>query len=104
MQQMPDEVVESPSEEIDIGRAVMIGIRQNHQIDVLIGFVEILDHPETLARMDVVVQQTVAQQQMALEVFNQLGAVLSQIDILIVRSLIAVGPRSVVDRVAVITG
>ena len=104
MQQMPDEVVESPSEEIDIGRAVMIGIRQNHQIDVLIGFVEILDHPETLARMNVVVQQTVAQQQMSPEVFDQLGAVLSQVNILIVRPLIAVSPRSVVDGVAMIAG
>lgn len=59
MQEMSDKIVKSAAHEVDVCRTVMIGIRQQHQINVLVGVVKVLDHAESLAWVDVIIQQAV---------------------------------------------
>ena len=97
---MLDEVVHLLADEIRIGGHVVVGARQDQEVELLVFQNQRVDQPDGLAHGHVVVHRAVHDEQLALQVLRQRAVVV--VHILVVEAVIALRPGVVVHALVVI--
>ena len=69
--EMTYKIIPAPFHEVATVGEAMTGIRQQHQVEVFLRLHQCLHHKQGVAGVDVVIHQSMGQQQLALQVLNQ---------------------------------